>query len=99
MIVIAIVVIDDPVLAATSQLFLNEVKQELAGMFDMTFSELKTLIGLYITRTPAGIKVDQKSYVNGLLERHGLENANGTLTPLPKNAKVLLAGPHKTLLN
>lgn len=99
-IIIIGIVVNDLAFASNSQPFLNNIKGPLSSTFAIKlFGALQTLIGWDIHRTPAGIKIDQRSYVKGLVERHGLSRANGANTPLPVVADVVSAKPTEPLLD
>lgn len=50
------------------------------------FGTLSSFLGWQITRTPYGIKANQRRYAQDLLESHGLQLSNTVRIPLPLNA-------------
>jgi hypothetical protein len=83
----------------------NAAKKELVSLYEMTDLGLaKRFLGISIERDRANrtIKVHQQAYIEGLLERYGLENCNPVSTPmqpgttLSKNDGKPLAGKEVT---
>ena len=76
------------------------MKSRLAATLDVKLlGTVKTFIGWDIRQSADGIKVDLRSYVKKMLERHRLNRANETVVPLPVSADVGPAKLHEDVLD
>ena len=67
------------------------VEQDLGGKFKIkTLGQPKMLLGIGISQDPIdfSIKLFQTAYIDSLLKKHGLEDANPVSTPLDPNIKL-----------
>jgi hypothetical protein len=79
-----LIYVDDLLLVGDRET-VNAAKKELLSLYKMTDLGLaKRFLGISIERDRANrtIKVHQKAYIEGLLERYGLENCNPVSTPM-----------------
>src|SRR5690606_27502293 len=71
------------------------LKQELSQRFDVKdMGEAKTFLGMEIHRTEDGIKVNQNSYINNILNRFGMASCNPTRTPMVNKLHLEKAEPN-----
>jgi hypothetical protein len=67
------------------------VEQDLGGKFEIkALGRPKMLLGMGINQNPTdnSIKIFQTAYIDSLLKKHGLEDANPVSTPLDPNIKL-----------
>lgn len=77
--IILVIIVDDMTFASNSQNLIDHFKQRMSEVFDVKFFGcLKSFLGWEFHQTNDGIKVTQLRYVEQLLEKHGLLQANGT---------------------
>ncbi len=85
--------VDDLLLFATLTLVMNKLKEELNGMFELTDLGGPTkIVGLEIDQRVDSLIISQKQYVDAILRKYGMENANPVSTPLDPNISL---GPNK----
>jgi hypothetical protein len=80
--------VDDLLIFADTVDDLEEVKKELAGLFDVKdMGEPKKIIGIQIERDRENesISLSQTQYINGILTRFGFHNISPVTTPLDPN--------------
>ena len=76
------------------------IKKSMSAAFDAKlFGKLTAFVGWSITSREDGIKIDQRGYVNQILEDHGINEVNGCIPPLPRAADVLPARENETVLD
>ena len=82
--VILMIAVDDMLFASNSEQLLSTFKSKLESTFDVKFfNGLSSFLGWEITRFPKGIFVSQRRYIPEIVNRHGLQTANGMISPLP----------------
>ncbi|GBE80375.1 hypothetical protein SCP_0300900 [Sparassis crispa] len=80
--------VDDLLLFTNDHDLMDHLKKELQSMFEVTdLGEPKKIVGIEIERNreKKTIKVSQNKYIDSILRRHGLENANPVGMPLDPN--------------
>ncbi len=80
--------VDDLLIFAETVKDLDEIKRELAGLFDVKdMGKPKKIIGIEIERDRDNgtISLSQQQYIDGILTRFGLHNASPVTTPLDPN--------------
>ena len=88
---ILLVWVDDIISIASSTTRNDAVEQDLSGKFEIkALGQPKMLLGMGIYQNPEdnSIKLFQTAYVNSLLKKHGLEDANPVSTPMDPNTKL-----------
>jgi hypothetical protein len=83
--------VDDIISIASNTTRNNIVEQDLGGKFEIkALGRPKMLLGMGISQNPEdhSIKLFQTAYINSLLKKHGLEDANPVSTPLDPNTKL-----------
>ena len=76
--------VDDIIVASAKKSTYRKVKEIITSSFEVTDSgELFGVLGIRINRDPKGrfITMDQTTYVEGMLEKHGITNCNPISTP------------------
>ena len=77
--------VDDTVIATNCKRMLADIKGKLCGQFHMEdLGEVKYILGMMVKRDrEAGtLTIDQRCYLEGVLQRFGMENCNPVSTPL-----------------
>ena len=77
--------VDDTVIATNCKRMLADIKRKLCGQFHMEdLGEVKYILGMMVKRDrEAGtLTIDQRCYLEGVLQRFGMENCNPVSTPL-----------------
>ena len=88
---ILLVWVDDIISIASSMTRNDAVEQDLSGKFEIkALGQPKMLLGMGICQNPEdnSIKLFQTAYVDSLLKKHGLEDANPVSTPMDPNIKL-----------
>ena len=83
--------VDDIISIASNTARNDIVEQDLGGKFEIkALGQPKMLLGMGISQDPTdhSIKLFQTAYINSLLKKHGLEDANPVSTPLDPNIKL-----------
>ena len=89
LIVIAIYV-DDLITIASTEGEMSQVKSGLSSHFKMTdLGSLHFCLGVNMEQTEEGVILSQKQYIEKLLERYGLQDANPVSTPMDLNVKLV----------
>ena len=92
--VIAICV-DDLIIIATTEGEMNQIKSNLSKHFKMKdLGSLHFCLGVNIEQTEEGLTLSQKQYIEKLLERYGLQDANPVSTPMDLNVKLVADDGH-----
>jgi hypothetical protein len=89
--IIVVVAVDDLTLASNSLDFLLKMKKELAKKFEFTDAgDVHWLLGIEIKRNRklGTIALSQRSYIDMLLERFNLQDANPLSIPMEPSAKL-----------
>ena len=82
--------VDDLMLFANGEEAMNRAKTDLQGMFEVTdLGEPSKIVGIEITIDPktGDIKLTQTKYIEELLRKYGLVDANGVAVPMDPNIK------------
>ena len=83
-IVILTVYVDDILITGGDQQLVDQKKKELTDRFEMTdMGEVKRILGIDVQRDyeQGTLAISQEHYVNTLLERFGMQEANPVSTP------------------
>ena len=83
--------VDDLLLFTNSKDRMDALKRELANQFKITdLGEPNKLVGIKITQDKENgtLTISQTKYIEAILEKYGLENANSVSTPLDPNIKL-----------
>jgi len=89
--VLVLVYVDDLVLAAADTVDISWVKASLTNAFEMTdLGELRTFLGLEISRERKHrlLTLSQGKYIEKILQRHGMQDARPSMTPLDANTRL-----------
>jgi len=89
--ILVLVYVDDLVLAAAEKEDIAWIKNCLTRTFEMTdLGELSTFLGLEICRDRSArlLTLSQHQYIDRILQRHGMEDARPSLTPLDSNTRL-----------
>jgi hypothetical protein len=84
--VIVILYVDDITILGNSIKKINALKKSLSNRYEMTdLGEIQSYLGVNITRDRANrtMDIDQKEYVQMIVERFSMRDANPVYTPLP----------------
>jgi hypothetical protein len=84
--VIVILYVDDITILGNSISKINALKKSLSNRYEMTdLGEIQSYLGVNITRDRANrtMEIDQKEYIQTIVERFGMRDANPVYTPLP----------------
>ena len=86
---ILIVWVDDIIVAASSALLLNEIKQHLSSKFNMKdLGPLSSFLGIHFEQKEDAITMSQSQYLKKILEKFGFENCKPRGTPCEANPEV-----------
>ena len=88
--VIISVYVDDLLIVSNNLKEIEGVKQKLSLEFEMVdFGEASSILGIQISRNLAQgwLEIDQKRYVEVLLDKFGMRECRGVVTPLEPNVK------------
>jgi len=82
--------VDDLLIISDNDDHLAEIKKRLAEKFEMRdLGVARKFLGMEIEYSDDGcIKIHQKQYIQGLLERHGMKDCNPVTTPLDTSTKL-----------
>ena len=89
--ILALVYVDDLVLAAANSKEIGWIKGELAEEFEMTdLGELTAFLGLEIGRVRSQrlIALSQREYIERILLQYGMQDSRPCLTPLDSNTRL-----------
>jgi hypothetical protein len=68
---------------------MRHLKEELKGTFDVTdLGKPSKIVGIEITHHADSISISQKVYIDSILRKYKMENANPVSTPLDPNTKL-----------
>jgi hypothetical protein len=85
--------VDDIVLTASSQTFLNHVTSLLRNEFSITnLGSLHHFLGIAIQRDTSGLFLSQRQYVLDLLHRAGMTDCQSSRTPVDTSSKLSSSG-------
>ncbi len=83
------VYVDDLLLVAPDEQEIARMKKGLMDRFKMKdLGPLHYLLGLRIVQDVNGVHIDQKNYINCMVDRFGLKDANVTMTPADTNVQL-----------
>ncbi len=81
--------VDDLLLFATAIYIMSRLKAELNSMFELTdLGEPTKIVGIEISQRADSLTISQKQYIDAILRKYGMENANPVSTPLDPNEKL-----------
>ena len=81
--------VDDLLLFATSNNYMDKMKSDLKSQWEITdMGEPSKIVGIEITRESEKISISQKVYIESILSREGLIRANAVATPLDANVPI-----------
>ncbi|WZZ30847.1 hypothetical protein YC2023_014248 [Brassica napus] len=93
-----LVYVDDILVTGSDPAVVQQVLQSFAERFSINDPvDLHYFLGIEAVRTPQGLHLMQRKYVNDLLGKQSMVDAKPVSTPLPTSPKLTLAGG--TLLN
>jgi transposase InsO family protein len=90
-IIIIILYVDDTLHFTNNIRSLRQIQEQLSRRFEMTFiGDAEFILGLQITRDRINrtIQLSQTSYINEIVRRFGLQDANAVSTPLPTSTRL-----------
>jgi hypothetical protein len=91
--------VDDLLLFASSTRIMRYLKEELNAIFDLTdLGEPSRIVGIEINARDDSISISQPLYVDSILRKYGMEDANPVSTPLDPNG-TLVPNPEATEAN
>ena len=81
--------VDDLMLFASSVKLIQRMKADLQSKWEMTdLREPAKIVGIEITRADGKIMITQKKYVENILRREGMLDANHVAMPMDPNIKL-----------
>ena len=81
--VILLIYVDDIIITGSSPLLINQVLTHLRSEFPVQdVQPLRYFLGIQVERKPNGIFIHQQKYLQDLLQKTGLNTANGCQTPM-----------------
>jgi hypothetical protein len=81
--------VDDLLLFALSTAAMEKLKEELNELFDLTdLGEPSKIVGIEISIADDAVTISQPQYVDSLLRKYKMEDANPVSTPLDPNGKL-----------
>ncbi|XP_021761170.1 uncharacterized protein LOC110726002 [Chenopodium quinoa] len=86
---VVVAYVDDLLLTGSNSLIIHALKADLHSAFTIKDLEsLKYFLGIEVSRTDAGILLNQIKYILDLLKDHNIMNCNHALFPFPKGMKL-----------
>lgn len=83
------VYVDDLIILTDNQEDMENIKDRLSNQFQMKdMGELHYCLGISIKRQDDKLFVTQEQYINKILKKYNLDNANPTSTPMDVNVKL-----------
>ena len=90
--------VDDLIIVTTTEAEMNEIKASLRQNFKMTdMGSLHFCLGVSIKQCADMIKLSQKHYIEKLLKRYELDDANPVCTPMDLNVRLMADDGHSKL--
>src|SRR5271156_872706 len=81
--------VDDLLLFATSDDLMNKMKKEVQSKWEVTdLGEPVKIVGVEITKSDNSISISQEKYINNILKREGMYDANPVSMPMDPNIKI-----------
>lgn len=86
---LAVVYVDDILIASRNAKLSSWLKQELSNKFDIkNLGRLKYRLGMEFTQNKRRISISQKGYVKSVLEKFGMLESRPVLTPSSPGIKL-----------
>uniref|UniRef100_A0A2N9IZW0 Integrase catalytic domain-containing protein n=1 Tax=Fagus sylvatica TaxID=28930 RepID=A0A2N9IZW0_FAGSY len=83
--------VDDIVLTSNTPSFLDHLIAQLSKIFDLKdLGQLHYFLGLQVTRTSAGLHLNQAKYASDLLKKHNMMDSKPAKTPSCPNTRLSL---------
>ncbi|KAK2578490.1 hypothetical protein KPH14_002051 [Odynerus spinipes] len=80
--ILALVYVDDILIASTSSKWIQNFKSKLGQEFDVKdLGCARYCLGIEINQTSDGVSLSQRRYIKGVLKRFGMSEANPAVTP------------------
>jgi Reverse transcriptase (RNA-dependent DNA polymerase) len=86
--------LDDILVVSSSELALTKAKALLSELYkikDLVYAE--HFLGVTIEREHKQVKLNQESYILGVLERYGMLESKPTSTPMVQSSDLMLKSP------
>jgi uncharacterized protein YuzE len=81
--------VDDLMLFASSEKMMRHMKDSIESEWEVTdLGEPSKIVGIEITQTPDRLCISQTKYIESLLKKEGMDNANAVGMPLDPNVKL-----------
>ena len=84
--------VDDGLIASSNKEDVEQFITDLKKSFQISCSEAKFYLGLEIAQEKDGIKITQKGYIEKILKKFNMENANPVETPIIKSSQNIEPG-------
>ena len=89
------VYVDDLIIITSTEEEMNQIKVSLNKHFKMKdMGSLHFCLGVHIKQSEEGLQLCQKRYIEKLLQRYGLQDANAVSTPVDLNVKLVADDGH-----
>ena len=89
---ILVLYVDDGLIASSNKEDVEQFITDLKKSFQISCSEAKFYLGLEIAQEKDGIKITQKGYIEKILKKFNMENANPVGTPIIKSSQNIEPG-------
>ena len=89
---ILVLCVDDGLIASSNKEDLEQFITDLKKSFQISCSEAKFYLGLEIAQEKYGIKITQMGYIEKMLKKFNMENANPVETPIIKSSQNIEPG-------
>ena len=89
---ILVLYVDDGLIASSNKEDVEQFITDLKKSFQISCSEAKFYLGLEIAQEKDGIKITQKGYIEKILKKFNMENANPVETPIIKSSQNIEPG-------
>lgn len=87
--VIVLVYVDDLLITGDNKILIKEAKDVLHQQFKLKdLSELRYFLGIEVLRSKAGVILNQRKYILGMISDTGLSGAKYAATPLESNLRL-----------
>ena len=81
--------VDDLLLFASSEQLMKRMKEDIGSQWEATdMGDPTKIVGIEITQTCDSIMITQQKYIEAILKREHMEEANPVSTPLDKSIKI-----------
>jgi Reverse transcriptase (RNA-dependent DNA polymerase) len=81
--------VDDLLLFATSDELMEKMKSEIRSEWEVTdLGEPAKIVGIEITKSDKSITISQGKYIENILKREGMDDANPVSMPMDPNIKI-----------